>query len=125
MKSDIELSWQWPAGRTPDKRVALRVEAIEAKTGGLFGAQRSPSIAQNVPDPTWLRGTVLAGDAAWHDKRVALLLPKLELPKVAVSDRVALAVLGDACICIAEVPRSVADSELSTWLSSWSCAPAK
>jgi hypothetical protein len=118
---DLVLRWEWPADRTAQARIAIRVDAIEPVSAGWFGLGRTPSIAENLPDPMRLRGAVVGTGQGDLRGTLAILLPRLELPALAPGDRAAIGVLGRACICIAAIPPEVGESQLAEWLSRWPC----
>ncbi len=119
--ADLELRWEWPADRKPEHRIAATVASLAPAHEGV---KMSPSIAAHVPDPMLLEATVEAGRADWAGRGLTLRLPKLELARIAVGDRVALGLVGDGvCICIAAVPAGQDPAQLEKWLDDWTCTP--
>ena len=119
-KSTTTLTWEWPAGRKPDARIAARVAQLEEKGPGLFGIGRSPSIAGNLPDPIRLVLELLTKSDVFKTPSIELTVPQKEIPGIERSDRIALGLVqSKTCICIAKIPSDVAN--LDEWLSHWSC----
>jgi hypothetical protein len=105
-----------------DRRIAIRVDAIEPVAVGWFG--RTPSIVGNLPDPMRVRGTSLTDRDAGGD--ISLVLPRAELPAIAPGQRAALGLIaGRTCICIAAIPADVAEPDLPGWLAAWRCGAQK
>ena len=120
-KNPTTLMWEWPANRKPDARLAVRLDLLEEQGGGLFGIGKSPSIAENLPEPTRLAGEVLASNGNKPPAHsIELVVPRREIPGIARTDRVALGVVqSKTCICIEKIPADVAN--LDAWLAQWSC----
>lgn len=121
-KDVVVLKWEWPAGRAPDARIAIRVDDVAAEGSGWFGTKRSPSIAGNLPDPYRVRGDAIGVDPAWTGKQLEIVLPRAELPEVRPGERLAMGLVsGQVCICVAVVPDDVKESELDPWLAGFPC----
>ena len=120
-KNTTTLTWEWPANRKPDARLAVRLEVVEEQGAGLFGIGKSPSIAENLPEPTRLDGEVLAvsgNKPATH--AIEVVVPRREIPGIGRGDRVAMGLVqGKTCSCIEKIPADVAN--LDGWLAQWSC----
>jgi hypothetical protein len=117
------LAWQWPAGRSIDIRLLVRIERVAAIRRGLFGRiSNSPSLAGSLPDPHEILGTVTDGPPAFLGQRVSLRAPGAETIGLENGGFAAFGLLsgGDVCICIDSAP-SVSNAERTAWLESWSC----
>ncbi len=118
----LDFKWEWPGGRTPDHRIMVRVDRLSKPNQGLFGWKKSPSLADTLPDPIDLHGTILAGHSGWSGKKLMLSLPKVELAGAGEGDKVAMGVLSQGiCICIEKAPDHLRESDLEQWLTSWTC----
>jgi hypothetical protein len=120
----VELHWKWVEGRRPNQKMVVRLDHVEAWTGGPLGIGKSPSMPTGFLDPVELRGTILAHEVGWDAKEIRLVLPSEELPDARVGERVGLAILGGdypLCICAARVPDESATADLSVWLAGWKC----
>lgn len=120
MAADIELNWEWPNGRQPDHKIAIKVDKLEKYSAGFFGLKKSASIATSQPDPMTLKGKVVAGSASLLGKQVQLVLPKVELRGAGEQDVIALGILDQqVAICLQAVPSADA---ADAWLAQWQCS---
>jgi hypothetical protein len=123
-KGAAELHWEGAAGRQPTEKIVVRVEAVERGDKGALGSiQNHPSLAGSMPDPMVLRGDVVARAGSFAASAASVRYPRVELKEVAAKDRVALGLVGGACICLERVPDSVGEQDLPAWLAAWRCAP--
>lgn len=76
MSADIELNWEWPAGRQIEQRILIKIDKMKEQGSGLFGIKTSPSFAASVPDPIVITGTVLNDDKLISGKSVSIIAPK-------------------------------------------------
>lgn len=110
MSADIELKWEWPAEREVTDRLLIKVDNVKAKGTGLFGIGGSPSLAENIPDPVVIFGTVQKGSQFTDGKSLMVVAPKLEVEAI---KKGAYAVLGivekDICICVVPIESSEVD----------------
>jgi len=117
------FQWEWPADRTAEKFLLATVTSIEKQKTGLMGVNKSPSIADTLPDAHRITGTIIDGGKQFKKKYFSLLLPKVELGDVAVHDTVGLGIVENTiCICISKVPDTAKGRDRQMqWLSSWRC----
>lgn len=119
---DINLTWEWPAGRMPDYKIMINVHDVKSVSRGIFGLRNSPSIANHFPDPVILRGVVLAPDGV-KDKTVTIWMPRIEVRDVKAGDNVGLGLIGtDVCICVAQSPEHLKKEAFAVWLEQMSCS---
>lgn len=104
MSADIELKWEWPDGRAIEDRILIKVEDVKARSSGLFELKKSPSFAENIPDPTVITGIVQNKDTVIGGRSLNIVAPK---PEIGSTETGSYAVLGvvenDVCICIVPV----------------------
>ncbi len=101
MSADIELNWEWPADRAADQKILIKVTDIKKQSSGFFGIKKSPSLAQNLPDPMVLSATLIGNESNLKNKTLELVLPKVELGEIKNNDIAILGVIaGKTCICI-------------------------
>lgn len=119
---ELDLSWQWPAGRQVGVKLLVQLDLLEPTKRGLLGIGNSPSLAGSLPDPHELAGIVTHGPSEFQGNRVLLRIPGIETAGLTVGGIVALGLLGDGttCVCIDPAP-IVNDSERIEWLNNWSC----
>jgi hypothetical protein len=104
MSADIELKWEWPANRTIDKKILVKIDSIDIKKSGIFGFFNSPSIIGNLPDPRTLTGKVIKLENNKSDVNFKLTLPLLELNDIKSGSFAALGIVNNTtCICIVPV----------------------
>ena len=110
MSADIELKWEWPAERKVTDRLLIKVDSIKEKGTGFFGVGGSPSIADNIPDPVVISGTVTKGSQFTDGKSLMVVTPKLEVESIKKDSYVVLGIVEkDICICIVPVESSEVD----------------
>lgn len=119
-KDTVQLSWEWPADRSPVRTVLAKIDRVEAqKTGSIAN---SPSMAAHLPDPVLLDAHAIDG-AYTARTRLSLRLPKTELGDVSAGDIVAFGLVeGDVCICIENAPADLDEDARADWFSKWSCS---
>lgn len=118
----IQLQWQWPADRTPEQKLALRVSSVSPERTGWFGIRKSPSIGDSFPDATIVEGDVVEGPDALRGAGLRLRAPKMELGDAAAGDVAAIGLVGGGiAICFSVVPDDVARADLAGWLEAWTC----
>lgn len=84
-------------------------------------------MANSMPDPVVLAGSVDRYLGEWSASAVRLVIPKYKLPEYKLPDvrapqKVAMGLTaGDACICLAAVPSNVSAGGLADWLQQWEC----
>ena len=117
-----QYKWEWPADRKPQTRILIKVTKLEKQGEGFLGIKKSPSIATNLPDAMILEGTVVQSDTGISVHTVELTVPKVEIPDIAVGDKVALGFIANkVCICAEKLPDSVEPSNEANWLADWNC----
>ena len=115
--------WEWPANRTPEIRLLAKITKLEKQKESLFGTNKSPSIAGNLPDAQVLTGNIIDGREKLADQTFTLVLPKVEAANISVNDYVALGIIdNDICICIAKVPSSESRAKQMEWMANWKCS---
>ena len=123
MASDnIDLKWEWPAGRKIESRLLVRVESIAPASRGLFGIKASPSMADTLPDATDVVAVVEVGPESLAGRKTTLRLPGVEAKKLGAGTRAAfgLVELNRTCVCVEQVPPLNAD-EARRWIAAWQC----
>jgi hypothetical protein len=101
MATGMHLTWEWPAGRQPARTLVIRVVQIEPADFGMFGAKKSPSIVEGIPEPVLLSGSALHGASSSRTQFVSITLPQLEAHGIASGDIAAIGLLDDkVCICL-------------------------
>jgi hypothetical protein len=114
--------WEWPADRKPHNRILVKINKLEKQGEGIFGVKNSPSIASNLPDAMVLEGIVVQSDTKMAEQSLVLTFPKIEIPDIAIGDKIALGIVeNDVCICAEKLPASVEASQEAEWLSNWNC----
>jgi hypothetical protein len=119
----VSLKWEWPADRTPDGKILVKVRDVKKEGGGVFGIKKSPSLAESLPDPMQLSGEIIDGRSDWNGRALMFVLPAVELPQVSAGDHVGIAFIDDAGVCIAKAPADAGAEALRDWLASWTCGP--
>ena len=120
--SELELTWQWSAGRSPDHRILVSIKSLKEGDSGWFGINKSPSIADNLPDPMIVNASVLEGPEDWVGREVVLVIPRPELGDIQSGDKVGLGVINnDTCICAVKSPTLSDESALKAWTASFEC----
>jgi hypothetical protein len=95
------LAWQWPAGRSIDIRLLVRIERVAPIRRGLFGRiGNSPSLAGSLPDPHEILATVVSGPPAFQDHRVSLRAPGAETSGLIPGRVATLGIIEDGRVCI-------------------------
>lgn len=113
MSADIELKWEWSAGRLPEQNLLVHVNAIRKISDGLFGVSRSPSLSDSLPDPQILKGTVVNTSNELDGKSISIVIPKLEIESIK-SDGYAVLGLVDKSTCICIISVSNKDTDIET-----------
>ena len=117
-----DFKWEWPGDRKPESRLLATVKSIEKQDEGLFGINKSPSIADNYPDAQILTGKILGNDSKLAEKTFTLILPKQELGGILPNDKIGLGIVNKyICICISKAPKTENDEKLMEWVSNWDC----
>ncbi|MFT3925136.1 MAG: hypothetical protein QM778_21550 [Myxococcales bacterium] len=120
----VPIPWQWANGRAAQTKAVVEIKALATPGDGWFGIGRSPSIANNLPDPVDLEGQVVTSSPHIDLDRMLVRLPRSELGTARVGQRVALGMFDNSCICVAAVPEYVAAANVTQWLDAWRCAEA-
>ena len=112
MSADIELKWEWSAERSIEQKMLVKIDNIKAKGAGLFGINKSPSLADNLPDAQIISGTVVNTNASLDGKTVSLIVPKLEIASIKPGGYAVIGIVeSSTCICI--VPAESIDVEIN------------
>ena len=93
MPKNLELKWQWPAGREKQSACRARITKIYSNRK-LFD---SPSRTDFIPDPFVIEADVLDGVSY---QSVLLRLPSMEIENLQIGDEVQLDLI-DTDICVA------------------------
>ena len=110
MAADIDLNWEWPAKRSIEDRLLVKIDGVEKQGSGLFGIKKSPSLAGSLPDPYVVHGIIENGDDKLHGKSVMLVAPKLEIGDVSKGSYVVFGVVNSTtCICVVPVANKDVD----------------
>lgn len=103
MSADIELTWEWPADRTAEQKLLIKVLDVKDNSG-LFSFNKTPSIANNLPDPVTVSAKLMTQEGNLKNKTIELSLPKLELRSIKTGGLAILGIMeGKICICIKPV----------------------
>lgn len=98
MKTDIQLTWEWPGSRKPDRQLTVTISSIEKDAAKLV---ESPSITSNLPQPMRVLCVVAPDNGDWAGKTICIVIPKPEIGSLAKGDKAVLHVLGqNLCIGI-------------------------
>ena len=101
MAADMQLIWEWPADRTVEQNLLIKVIDVEKENTGIFGFEKTPSFAGNLPDPVTVKAKVINQEIGSIEKTIKLVLPKLELKSIKKDDFAVIGILGsNVCICI-------------------------
>ena len=112
MSADVELNWEWPAGRPIEDKLVVKIDGVKAQKSGIFGFKKTPSFAANVPEPTAVTGTVVKATTGLNGKTIQVIAPALEIVNVEAGGYAVFGVVDSAtCVCI--VPISGPDEDLS------------
>ncbi len=104
MSAEIELKWEWPANRTIDYKLLVKIDSVDKKKSGLFGFFKSPSIVDNFPDPRTLSGKVIKSGSGESGGAFKLTLPLLEIDDIKPGSFAVLGIVKNrTCVCIASV----------------------
>lgn len=118
--ASTELVWQGAAGRAPDRFMAVRIDGNEPEGGGLFGIQRSPSLAGALPDAHVLKATAIGPGAG--GSTLSLRIPGGELPPLGQGDRALFGMVGEAiCLCVLKPPEDVPPERFAKWAAGQPC----
>ncbi|WP_226668414.1 hypothetical protein [Microbulbifer aggregans] len=110
MSADIELKWEWPADRAVEDKILIKIEDIKPQGSGFFGLRKSPSFAENLPDPTVITGVIKNADELIKGKSLKIIVPKPEVGNAAVGSYAVLGLVEkDICICIVPVESETTD----------------
>ncbi len=117
----IDIKWEWPATRSVESKMLVKIEKIDKASKGFFGIGASPSLAAALPDATDVLASVVSGPTHFVGKLLALQLPGMEAAKLKVGERAAIGLIENntISICLAAVPADTAD--MATWLANWNC----
>lgn len=119
---DLALTWEYPAGRSAERFLMVRLGKVEKEGGGLFGIRRSPSMADALDDARLWTGTVVNGDLA--GSAVHIRVPGVDVPEASQGDLVALGIAeGSICICVRKPPTDLDSARTHAWLASQTCLP--
>lgn len=110
MSADVDLMWEWPADRTAEQKLLVKVVEIKNESSGFFGFKKSPSFAGNLPDPVTVKAKLIRQEKNLEGKIVEITLPKLELESIDVGDFAVIGVVDSkTCICIKQVESESVD----------------
>ena len=116
MATDINLKWEWPAGRKADQKLIVNIASITKHNTGFFGLKKSPSLIEGIPDPIDIKGIIIGGDSYLGNKSITITLPKVELENVSEGNLIAIGVIEpNICICLKTATSATED------LSQWNC----
>jgi hypothetical protein len=101
---ELELTWQWPAGRAVEVRLLVRIESVHRARRGFFGIRNSPSLAGSMPDPYDIIGIVVDGPHAFQNSTVELRVPGAETVGLEVGRLAVLGLLSNGLICVCIAP---------------------
>ncbi len=119
-KDTLKLSWEWPAGRSPQQKLLVIVDSIKKEKN--ISISNSASMTAHLPDPMILTAHVIEGSKT-NVTKLSLRLPEMELGNIAVNDQVVIGLdEGDISICVEKVPEHLEKDAISTWFSSWNCS---
>ena len=113
MSADIIYQWEWPAERSIQERMLVKITSIKKQGSGFFGVKKSPSIASNFPDPVIVEASLDDNQAQSNRKTVQIVVPKLEVETLEVGQFAMFGIV-DTKICICIVPLDSKDVDLSS-----------
>jgi hypothetical protein len=117
---DIEIKWEWPAGRQIETKLLINIKKISKASTGFFGIGASPSLANALPDATDVVASVIFGQENLIGKTISMRMPGVEANKLKVGEPAAVALVSNnICICVSAAPRDTHD--LEDWFQKWSC----
>ncbi|WP_299883913.1 hypothetical protein [Zoogloea sp.] len=120
--SNLELKWEWPAGRASDMAALVKVQSIKPASKGFFGILASPSMANALPEATDV-SVIFDQQGAHNAGQIATVrLPGVEARKLEAGSWAALGLLesGRVCLCVQAAPK-VSVEELRRWIAGWKC----
>jgi hypothetical protein len=118
---DLSLKWEYPAGRTAERFLMVRLDKAEKEGGGFLGIGRSPSMADALDDARLWTGTVTEGDVI--GSQVHIRVPGTDVPEAGQGDQVALGIVEKTiCICVRKAPPNLNAAEMRTWFAGQTCA---
>ncbi|HTF96673.1 MAG TPA: hypothetical protein VL995_11115 [Cellvibrio sp.] len=104
MSADMQLIWEWPADRTVEQNLLIKVIDVEKENTGIFGFEKTPSFVGNLPDPVTVTAKVISQEADLKEKTIKIFLPKLELKSIKKDDFAVIGIVDNkVCICIRHV----------------------
>lgn len=117
---DIEIQWEWLAGRQIETKLLVEVKKISKASTGFFGIGASPSLANALSDATNVVATVVSGQENLNGKTISMRIPGVEANKLKAGHLGAVALISNnICVCVSATPTD--KYELEKWLSKWSC----
>jgi len=120
--SNLELKWEWPAGRTGEIAALVKVQSIKPASKGFFGILASPSMANALPEATDVSFIFDAQGQPNAGQIATVRLPGVEARKLEVGSWAAFGLLesGRVCICVQAAPK-ISVEELRRWIVGWKC----
>lgn len=110
MSADIELTWEWPADRTVEQKLLVKIVDVKSEGSRFFSFKKTPSFASNLPDPVTVKAKIVSQETSLKNKTIELVLPKLELESIKADDLAILGVVDSKiCICIKHVESESVD----------------
>lgn len=110
MSADIELKWEWPANRSTDNKLLVKIDSIKKQKTGFFNSLKSPSLINNLPDPRVISGNIINSKDIIASKNFALTLPLLEMESIESGSYAVLGIINKTtCICIVSVENKNVD----------------
>jgi hypothetical protein len=126
MASDVlRLGWQWPAGRSADYKMLIKVSEISKESAGLF--RKFESAAEHLPDAVVITGQATLGGEFAAGQAVAIRAPRAELKDVSVGRLAGVGVIRqdgkdkNICICVQGAPANLGADDLKKWLAQMEC----
>ncbi len=112
MSADVKLKWEWPADRTIEDKIVVKIKSIKKEGGGFFGLKKSPSLANSFPGPVIVTGSIENSNGSIQGKVVEVTVPQLEISGITEGDYAMLGLVETGiCVCIVKVDSP--DTDLS------------
>jgi hypothetical protein len=111
MSADIELTWEWPADRTVEQKLLVKIVDIQKGSPDFFNFIKTPSFANNLPDSITVKAMLIGQETDLKNKTIKLTLPTLELEPIKIDDFAIIGVVDNKiCICIEHVESENTDT---------------
>lgn len=120
-RADMDIKWEWPAGRRIESKFLVQVVGIVKESRGFFGIGESPSMADALPDAKVVTARVVKGEVGRIGQTVKMRLPGIEADKLHLTGYAAVGLVerNSICICLDVAPADM--TQMERWYEGWSC----